>query len=244
MKFYITGSNGFIGKVLCSHLEEVGHTVVNHDRGQWDFHDILNCDIVVHLSAYGNHYNQTDVPEILNRNINDLIEMLDIAAGSKKLKRFYNISSSSVTLPIQTIYSASKLLGETLVNNMKDDRFVNVRPYSIFGEGEAQHRFIPTVIRCLKLGEKMQLDPNGVHDWIYVNSFIDLMLKGVTNCGSGVSYSNLEIVRMLEEISGKTLNYQRVETLRNYDTKDWVCPIKNKLKADLFTGLKLTYDAS
>ena len=244
MKFYVTGSNGFLGKALCSYLENEGMEVIKHDRNWWSFHNLLPCDCVVHLSAYGNHYHQTDIRETIERNVLDLQEMLTIASRSKFLKQFYNISSSSVTLPVQTMYSASKLFGETLVNNMKDNRFTNVRPYSIFGEGEADHRFIPTVIRCLKSGEKMKLDENSFHDWIYHQSFIDLMLKGETNCGSGESYSNLEIVRILEEISGKKLNYEPVESLRSFDTKDWVCPTKNELKVDLHTGLKLTYDAS
>ncbi len=244
MKFYITGSAGFLGKALVSYLESENQEVIKHNRKQWDAYAIVHSDVIIHLGAYGNHYNQNSASETIQANITDLVEMVSLARRSETLKMFYNISSSSVTLPVQTMYSASKLFGETLINNLKDNRFVNVRPYSIFGEGEASHRFIPTVIRCLKSGEIMKLDTEAKHDWLHVNSFIDLMLKGETNCGSGESYSNLEIVRILEEISGKKLNYETVGSLRSFDTKDWVCPTKNKLKVDLHTGLKLTYDAS
>lgn len=243
MKFYITGSHGFIGNAVCKYLKKEGQEVVRHDRNWFGFHNLSDCDVVIHLSSYGNHYQQKEVRETIKANILDLEEILMAAKKSKVLQQFYNISSSSVTLPIKTMYSASKLFGETMVNNLNDDRFVNVRPYSIFGEGEAAHRFIPTIIRCLKSGEPMKLDTDSRHDWLHVQSFIDLMFKGITDCGSGESHSNLEIVRILEKISGKKLNYEPVESLRSFDTKNWVCPTRNELKVDLFTGLKLTYDS-
>jgi len=70
------------------------------------------------------------------------------------------------------------------------------------------------------------------------------MLKGETEIGSGFSYSNIEVVRMLEEISGKKLMFTEVESLRKYDNENWVCPKVNELKVDLFEGLKRTYEAN
>lgn len=231
MEYFVTGRGGFFGKNVCQFINKMGGELVD---------TITEGCTVVHLAAYGNHSFQQEPEKIIKANIIDLGGLAH-AAQKNNVVKFYNISSSSVTLPVQTMYSASKMFGETMINALKDERFVNVRPYSVYGIGEAEHRFIPTVIRHLESGETMKLAQNSRHDWIYVDSFTALMFNGVTDCGSGESYSNLDIVRFLEKISGKLLNFESVENLRNYDTKDWVCPVKNKLKVELYDGLERTY---
>lgn len=242
MNYYITGSHGFIGGHIVGYLQNHNEIVVRLGReaGDWDI-DQSKEFTVIHCASYGNHSHQTFWNETIWTNINILEDLLYRGCECQK---FYNFSSSSVTLPNQTLYSATKLVGEKIIESLNDPRFVNIRPYSVFGPGEASHRFTPTVIRCLKSGEQMQLVEWPKHDWIYIDSFIDLMFKGVTEIGSGISYSNLEIVLMLESISGKKLNYTPVEYLRSYDCKDWVCPVKNETIIDTYTGLKLTYEAS
>lgn len=226
--FFVTGRNGFIGR-----------RVIDFLKGKEIVQTMTRGCTVVHLAAYGNHHFQTEADKIIQANIADLKSLIDesLFLGVEK---FYNISTSSVTLPVQTLYSASKLLGETLINSLKDERFVNVRPYSVYGEGEAAHRFIPTVIRHLKSGEQMPLDPYAVHDFIHVMDFVAAMFEGNKDIGSGVQTSNAAIVSILEEISGKKLNYYPAE-LRNYDTKNWVSPNPVPCR-NLRDGLKQTYD--
>jgi len=231
---YLTGSSGLIGLEVQRQLSK--EHIICHTRG--NFRNIFNVETIINCQAYGNHHEQTSLSEMIKVNVTELVEIVNQA---KNCKKFYNISTSSVTLPNQTGYSLTKALGELVING-QDSRFVNVRPYSVFGENERKDRFIPTVIRCLITGEKMQLVEDSFHDWIHVESFVDLMLKGVQHCGSGISWSNLEIVRLLEDISGKKLNYDKVKSLRAYDTKNWVCPIKNKLKVNLHEGLKRVYE--
>jgi nucleoside-diphosphate-sugar epimerase len=238
MTFNITGSNGFIGGYLCKYLTERGHRIIKVNR------DLSNLDTsepysVINLAAYGNHSSQTCLKEMINVNVHQLVKLI---ALTRDCIKFYNISTSSVTLPTQTGYSLTKALGELLINKQNNTRYINIRPYSIFGEGEAENRFIPTVIRCLNTGEEMNLEESPTHDFIYIESFIDLLLKGVKNCGSGQSWTNIEVVRFLEEISGKKLKYNKVFGLRPYDTNLWVCPQKNKLKIGFIEGLKKTYD--
>lgn len=227
--YYITGKNGFIGKALVKYLTDRGNNIID---------EIQPGCIVIHLAAYGNHYFQTDVKKIEKANITDLIELVE---KSREVKKLYNISTSSITLPKQTMYSASKLFGETFINSLNDDRFINVRPYSVYGPGEADHRFIPTVIRCLQDGRVMKLDPHATHDWIYVDDFIEAMLEGYTSIGTGGSYRNIEVVQMLEYISGVQLNYTEA-TLRDYDIKNWVC-FDGVPSRSLFDGLKQTYES-
>lgn len=228
MNYYITGSHGFIGTVLCNQLEKNGHTVHRINlyatklmRERYDFEN----GIIINLAAYGNHFYQNDVDEIAGVNILDLINFINFIK-KYPFQKFYNISTSSVTLAKQTLYSASKFMGECLVDLQNDSRMVNIRPYSVFGFGEADHRFIPTVIRCLKSGLKMNLDCDPTHDWIHVEDFIEALLSGnYKEIGTGVKKSNLQIVRMLETISDKKLDFEMVKGLRDYDNACWVCPV-------------------
>ena len=232
----ITGSQGFIGKHLCNYLEANGQKVIQIKR---DLSNVKNEGTIINLAAYGNHSYQTDLNEIINVNVHSLVKLI---AKTKKCDKFINISTSSISLKNQTGYSLTKALGELIING-KDSRYTNVRPYSVFGEGEADFRFIPTVIRCLKTGQSMPLVPNVTHDWIYIHDFIKAMLAGHKEIGTGHKTTNLEIVRCLEKISGKKLNFDVVKSLRPYDNDNWVClnPVKS---IPLYEALKLTYERS
>lgn len=188
---------------------------------------------------------QTDVAMIVFSNIIGTYNMLD-ASKDIYYKKFINFSTSSVLLPKETFYSASKAGAERLANAFAQTKPVlTVRPYSIYGEGEADFRFIPTVIKYLLNGEKMQLEPFAYHDWVYIGDFTDTLIKmmdtktGIVNMGTGSSCSNLAIIEHLEEISGKKLKYTR-KNMREFDTKDWVSPDKT-VKYDLRKGLEKTY---
>jgi len=160
------------------------------------------------------------------------------ASKSPNCQAFYNFSTSSVTLPTQTLYSATKLVTEQLA---KAYGFTNIRPYSVYGPGEAAHRFIPTVIRALHTGEKITLDTLAKHDWVYIDDFINaLKLDGSTEIGSGRNYSNGFIVDVLQNISGKELKCE-FGVIREYDTYEWQAP-KGVPCRTIEEGLKQTYE--
>lgn len=220
----MTGFSGFIGSALSRRLVADGHTVHSIKRHQMGSVESLKewleeqgVNEIFHLAAYGNHANQTDQKETLRVNVLFTLNLFK-ASGSRKV---YNFSTSSVTLATRTLYSISKMTGEWLSSLFPN--VVNIRPYSVYGPGEAAHRFIPTVCRCLKSGERMTLDESATHDWIYIDDFVTALLNGHTEIGTGVKRTNLEIVKKLEEISGKKLNYAP-GSLRTYDNSNWVCP--------------------
>lgn len=217
MRYYLTGSHGFIGQHLAARLRREAHEVIEiHQRGFFVSKD-NEPFTVVHLQAYGNHYYQKDIDRIIEVNIGRLKYLLE-ATSTPFLVKFFNISTSSIELEHQTFYSLTKYMGEKMVENLYDNRFINVRPYSVFGEGEAQHRFIPTVIDAIKTGKEIELVEDTVHDWIHVEDFIEAVLIGETQIGTGTQRTNLEVVRVIERIMGKRLNYKKVDSLRQYDT--------------------------
>jgi nucleoside-diphosphate-sugar epimerase len=230
---YISGINGFIGQHFAKRLECKG---IPRDATQQEINELLkDAEYVIHLASYGNHSFQTDPLQMIETNVKLLIKILK--ATDKKV---YNISSSSVYLKVKTHYANSKLLAQKVCESFPNA--VTVHPYSVYGEGEAKHKFIPTVINALKTGEQIVLDKEATHDWIHVEDFIDAILAGETEIGTGIKTANIEIVMMLENISNKKLNYI-CSKMRDYDNDNWVCP-KGVKHIHLYDGLKKVYDNS
>jgi len=239
MRYYITGASGFIGKRLVSRLKDHEVICIPHTE-IIDFRPDIVDYCFIHLSAYGNHYHQKDIISYIESNIFDLCHLMTVCSADKHCQRLINVSTSAIQLKTQTLYTTSKLFGELMLKAGSDPRFVSVRPYSVYGSGEADHRFIPKVIHSLITGESMLLDEHAVHDWIHVDDFISAMLAGYRMIGSGKAHKNIEIVNMLEEISGQTLNYEPAQ-MRVYDSDDWRCET-GVLHRPLYEGLKQTFE--
>lgn len=243
MNYVISGQSGFIGQAITNYLLDKGQNVVGIIRPYSIFKlDQIfkenNPDYIVHLATYGNHCQyQRDFNQMVATNITGTYNLLE-AADEWNYKVFYNISTSSVALKIQTYYSITKLCGEMLAGLY--DRVVNVRPYSVYGPGEAKHRFIPKVMECLRTGEQLTIDEEATHDWIFISDFIVALFAGETNIGTGVKTSNKEIVEMLQQISGKKLNYTAGK-VRSYDNNDWVAE-SGVSHIGIYEGLKRTYE--
>lgn len=279
-KCLISGAKGFIGSRLSERLSEWGYEPVALEKGLLTTPDILKAalqevgpEMIFHLAAYGNHYQQKDRAEIFRANLCGTFNLLE-AASQIGFKSFLNTGSSSEygqkTEPMRedmppetdTFYGATKV-GATFLSRAYARQLglpiVTVRPFSVYGPGEAGNRFIPTAIRCALSGEEFTLAP-GVHDWIYVDDFIDGMMKvsenavslsgQAINIGSGVQYSNEDVIRCIEKVTGKTLKMKTAPRLRVYDTETmWVADNEVLLglgwqpKYDLLEGIKKTVDA-
>jgi len=243
MNYYISGQSGFLGTAITKYLENKQERVISIPRGQsiknlTGMFNIVNPDYIIHLATYGNQHHQKDFIEVVNANIIGTYNLLE-AAKLFDYRLFYNLSTSSVTFfEKPTHYSITKFCGEQLAGMYKN--VINVRPYSIYGPGEAKCRLIPKIIECLNSGNQMILDEKACHDWVYIDSFIEALFSGVTRIGTGIKTTNLEIVRILEEISSKKLTYVPGK-VRSYDNEDWVC--KQGIKdIGLYEGLKRTYE--
>lgn len=257
----ITGSSGFLGKHLLKTLKNSGYKTlrISHEflRLQSDIHRFFDSapvfDYIFHLSAYGNMGNHSNDEEIIESNILGTWNLLQ-ATKDIPYKAFINVSSSSVTLPHQTIYSATKLGAEALCRAFVDEYqkpIVTVRPYSVYGPEEADFRFIPTVFRSCMTGEPMTLAP-GTHDWIYIDDVIRVLIEYVDNIdklmgatgelGTGIMTSNKSLVKMIEGITGRKANITEKKQLRSFDNDNWVS--NSTIGAALFLdqGLKKYYE--
>jgi nucleoside-diphosphate-sugar epimerase len=274
-KLLVTGSSGFIGGHCVKYAQENNYDLELLPREHLYFPkdlkksiDDFKPDYIINLAAYGNHYDQQDETQIVNANIVGLFNLLE-ATKDVPYKGFINISSSSVygtkdcpmsedmTLDTDTFYGASKVAGEYLVRafvKKYQKPIVNVRPFSVYGENEADHRFIPTVIRAIKNKETIKLDPYPMHDWIYVKDFVDAVfsimhkaedIKGkAVNVGMGTQYSNKEILEKIEWVLNDKTEVEIVDSQRSYDANSWVSDITYleslgiKPKTNIMRGLK------
>ncbi len=276
----ITGANGFIGSRLAELEKSSGSKVVKMDRELLylpkelkAFIEQLKPNSIYHLAAYGNHYHQKNVEEIVASNYMATFNLLN-ASKESGFDCFINIGSSSEygtkTLPMSesdlpeplTFYGATKVGSNYLARAFAIEMnlpIVNVRPFSVYGPNEANERFIPRIINSAVQRKPLTLSV-GVHDWIFIDDFVDALrcveknisiLSGQTvNVGTGEQFSNLEVVKMIEKVMGTQIEITSVPGLRKFDTAiSWVADI-SKLKSlgwknnhSLMEGLVKTVNA-
>jgi nucleoside-diphosphate-sugar epimerase len=151
-------------------------------------------------------------------------------------KAFINFSTSAIGLPVQSLYSTTKVMGEklsTFYATMYSKPIVNVRPYSVTGVGEQEAHLIPTLIRAAHSEETVPFVPEPVHDYIDIEDLVRLVTYIIDNVdsvapichlGSSVSVSNADVLRIVEKVTGRNVSTKRVDSMRSYDSTDWVAP--------------------
>jgi nucleoside-diphosphate-sugar epimerase len=193
-------------------------------------------DIVIDNGAYGNLYSQDDISAMLTANYYRVVTMLDTAQANN-VQRVILTSSSSVTLPTQTAYSATKVLMEHLAKKCTVPISI-IRPHKPYGIGDDPEHLIPKVFEsCLK-GIELTIDPKPVHDYVWVDDYNALVRKCLETqdsmiknswqefgeafeIGTGIPTTNLEIVTRIEKITGKPANYKLTDVKRSWDNRDW-----------------------
>lgn len=236
----VTGANSFIGKHLIKALERekikviaIPHTLLTNHQALVEIFEEHKPHYIFHLAAYGNMPTHTDTGKIIVSNYLSSACLFE-ASKATPYTAFINISSSSVLLDKETMYSATKAGVERLAKAyaQQGKPIVTIRPYSIYGEGEQKEHFIPTVFRSCLSDEPMKLAPEPVHDWVYAEDLVDCIIKTAkdpksfigreVNCGTSWGTSNLAIVRLIENITGKKANITEHMKARDYDSNNWV----------------------
>lgn len=226
-KVYVTGFNGFLGSHLIKRFKDpicIPHEEIKNIKLQ-------PYDRFFFLSAYGNMAWHDDDEKIYQANIKDLIYILTSRATYKGFKSFTYISSSSVKLPIQTMYSRTKRAAEEILLAFMEKHKVPIqiiRPFSITGVGEQKEHLIPKLIESAYDGSLVNLVPEPMHDFIDVEDVVDGIInlaehsqRGVFELGTGIQYSNLQVKEIVEKLAGK-INVKIIPQERDYDTTNWV----------------------
>ena len=240
----VSGSSGFIGKHLVKRLAHLGHKVIPISYKQ-ELPKVDEIDYFFHLAGYGNHSNQLEYEDILDSNVNFLWKIVHTYPHTK---RFIYVSTSSiygfkeepmkeemVPHPV-TEYALTKTIGEYISAFVFKEHVRIIRPFSVYGPGEAEFRFIPTVIQAILKRRQFPLVPDPVHDWIYIDDFLDGLFfafkgeKQIVNIGTGRETSNADIVKTLGALCGAPPLVTISEPMRSYDSLHW-CADNSLLKS-------------
>jgi len=223
---YILGANGFVGKHLAKKVDCVS---IPHEEIQDK--NLKSFEKLFYLASYGNLIHQTDVQSTIKANVRDVISILDKAI-EHDFKSFVFVSTSSVKLRTQTTYSRAKRAAEEILLaylERYNKPICIIRPFSITGIGEQQQHLIPTLIRSCMENEQINFVEAPRHDFIDVEDVVAGILnlaehsaRGIFELGTGVSYSNREVLDIVERITGKKAKVNIVSSLRNYDNDQWV----------------------
>jgi nucleoside-diphosphate-sugar epimerase len=217
---YVTGASGFIGRHLIKRIKGVG-VPLSFRRGD----KMDECDKLFFLSTYGNMAYHTDNYMMVRANVMDLLSVI-----SRPHNWICYMSSSSVTLPVQTPYSRTKRAAEEILQGLPGVKSCIVRPYSVTGVGEQKEHLIPTLVRSCMEGEEIPFDPDPVHDFVDVEDVVDGLINlsevqatGIHEFGWGVAVTNEAVLRAVEFFCERKANIRNVQGLRSYDNPEWKC---------------------
>lgn len=227
-KSYITGVNGFIGSHVVKRLDgdivAIPHKLISRTP-------FTPFDYFYYCSSYGNMIDQSDDKEIWKANVTDVESVIEHVKDFR-IRSFVYLSTSSVKLKTQTMYSRSKNAAETMLFGFMekyDLPICIIRPFSVTGVGEQKSHFIPVLIDAAFTGKTIDVVSSPVHDFIDVEDLVDGIVtlskkgaRGVYELGNGRSVSNLQVLQLVEQITGKKIKANYVDSMRPYDSTDWV----------------------
>jgi nucleoside-diphosphate-sugar epimerase len=270
----ITGASGFIG----SHLMRAFPGAIALERSYlFDVKKLTTfckkiCpDVILHLAAYGTREADND-PELVQKvNVQGTLNLL-LATKDIPYRAFINTGSSSeygfkkkpmketdVLEPV-SFYGASKASATLLCQVYAQQHtkpIMTLRPFSVYGPREPENRLIPTIIRALKTTTPIRVTSAPIRrDFVYIDDVVDAYKRAIEkpmpgeifNVGTGVHYTNLEVVETLFRVIGKSVLVKDFPK-RYWDTEYWKADISKiqhilgwKPKFSLSTGLKKMYE--
>jgi nucleoside-diphosphate-sugar epimerase len=242
MKFFITGTTGFLGKSLKEHFEQ-SHTVGEYTRGtsMTATLSVNKPDVIIHCA--GEIYNADkmfatnvamveEILEWVKRNPDTRLIQIGSSSEYGIMSRASN--ETDAVNPVD-VYQATKGAASLLCQGYARQfglKTLVARIYSGYGVHERPHRLFPRLYRAFFENESMTLY-DGVHDFIYIKDFIrgiELVLNTpwpageIVNFGSGVQYTNLEVLQAWETVTGRTAPVTYEDRLaKAYESKIWLC---------------------
>ena len=262
MKFFITGSTGFIGKNL---VKFYNNFEVFEFQRQMDLEKSLNYfqpDVIINCAAEIYNSEIMIKPNLLNT-----IECLEYVKKHSNTKMI-QIGSSAEYGPMNKpskendrinpvdMYQGTKGASTLLCQGYARQYNLNIvvaRPYSVYGPEEKPHRLFPRLYKAFIKNHPMELY-QGYHDFIYIDDFIqgiDILIKkgikgDIVNFGSGIQYSNFEVADLFKKIIGKDapITIQNFMS-KSYESEVWICDTEYskteygfQVKYTLETGIK------
>jgi nucleoside-diphosphate-sugar epimerase len=269
MNVVITGYTGFIGRNLVDRFKDHNLFLIGRDHSLINKIGSFDPDYIFHFGA-----EIYDNSKMIDSNIMFTYKLLE-ATKNLNYKSFVNCGSSSEygrkSSPMRevdfldptTLYESTKGASTLLCQSyarMYDKPIVTVRPFSVYGRYEKDHRYIPTLFRRFDNKGEVILY-NGTHDFIHIDDFIegvvliatsskDKILGDIVNLGTGFQYTNREVFDIFTKIYGYSIKItESKDSMRTFDTNNWVADISKakikygfQIKYNFYQGLKQCYE--
>jgi len=129
-------------------------------------------------------------------------------------------------------YSSTKTASDLLVmsaNRTFGLPYLITRTCNNYGENQHYEKFLPKIIHSIKNDLEVPVygDGNQVREWIHADdnskSIYKLLMSdkinGIYNIGTGESYTNNQIIKMIGDIIGKEVKFKYVEDRLGHDKK-------------------------
>lgn len=212
-----------------------------------------NIDWVIHLAAETHVDNSIESSDVfMETNIIGTKSVLDacLETGAKLLHfstdEVYGSANNkcfreTYKLDPRNPYSASKAAAEHLITSYANTygiEYIITRPSNNFGPRQNDEKFLPTIMRKIKSGDKVPVYGDGMQEreWMYVKEtakatkFIleNSEMNVVYNISSRFHMKNIEVVNMVCDILGKNSEdcIEYVEDRAGHDFKYSVNPRK------------------
>lgn len=150
-------------------------------------------DVCYNLAAYGVKYDEQDIHKMNNVNVDLLNQIIDFAAVNKTkliihtgscfeygVNEGKKISEESELNP-QALYGATKVAA-TITGNiyakLKGVSMITVRPFSVYGPGEASYRLLPQLIDAAMNNKELKMTKGEqIRDYLYIDDLVNAYIE-------------------------------------------------------------------
>ena len=215
MKILLTGSTGYVGSHIEKALVETGYTVNAPEK----------AEAVIHCAAVANIPDSFSDPiSCYATNVGATLELVE-KMEMGKIDKIVFLSTN--TVEGNHPYGRSKKMCEQIIQD-SGLKYVVMRYFNVAGAGfkgkwRSNYRLIPMLIKAAKTGEPFTLYGGGgqVRDYIHVSDVADITVRALQHLeaggesyleevGSGEGHTIKEVIAMVEQVSGKTINISHI----------------------------------
>lgn len=244
-KILVTGSRGFIGNHLINKLKEfdIQTDFVNNNRiDLQNISQVLNlepADFVIHLASKIPESGKNNPSYFFKNNISSTLNILEYCI-KKQIKKLIYVGSYPYGIPNDipiseehrinphTPYSESKYVCEQLCKSYSNYYGLNVivlRPFNIYGKFQKLDFLIPNLINAIKTEKKISItNKKSKRDFLFIDDFTNAICKlleldtkfEIFNIGSGQSHSFEDIIKMIEDLTGKSFSIDAHDDEKTY----------------------------
>lgn len=263
MRAIVTGSEGFIGKLLVTRLKEDGHEVRGHDTIYYPEQgasppqniDYERYDVVYHLGAISGVAQCADgYTRCLLNNVLSTAKWAETAA--KVGARFVFASSAAAASCgeyCDTLYGSSKYAAETLCRTygkVNNTDVTILRFSNVYGPGSVKKTsVVAKMFKDAFSSGRIEMHDSGLprRDFVYVDDVITALLESPPSGLYAVRTNTLtpvgDVASMVRGLTGGHIFNKLTQHQRAFDfnTADAALPISTGYKS-LRDGLRLTHD--